>query len=851
MKNDKLGCENVHPLNGFLLIQWRSFKVMAERKMNRRFFLKAAGSTAALAAAAPYLDLKFFKPLEAAAAAAPSEQWIHGMCSFCMFGCPIKAKVVDGRIEKIEGAPGMPIMDGKICAKGMSAIDRLYRPDRLRTPLKRVGARGEGKFKRISWEETLDEIASRMKKYREESHPEAVDFLWGCPMQTPSIDFFDYFRLVYGSPNFSHFHGDSCYSSGAIANMMAGIPPFTHVCDFEQSLYTVHIGYCPTTGSWTPGGTWTMREVSIGLKNGLELEIVDPRMEEDAAMFSWTPVRPDTDIAFAMGLLHVLIKEKLYDRAFLLNFTNAPMLVRTDNGLPLKDKDGKYVVWNPKTRKAVPMGEPGVTPSLEGAFSVDGAACKTGFQLLAERVKNFTPEKVAQITQIPQGAKRIRDIATKLGRLKPRSAVQISSVASAKQANVIQKIRTFGIVNMLLGNFDKPGGIYFLQPPLTSGGPYYMSFGTPPGKTPAKIEKPCVDFDAKHYPFGSIDLPVPDRHYSAVSEGKPYPIKMLFITSLNMFNHAAIPTRKMLTDAEFIVVCENWPCITVDWADIVIPDATYLERETVRQSTWSTYPFIASRGIVKPPEGVKPLADVLLDLGKRIGLGEYFDFTIEDWYNQQLKPLGLNIQQLKEKGPYFKYEKKYEKFPYRPDIMKPTSRSGRLEIYCTWMAEDFYGNANSPYYKNPDIDPLPHDFRTMRTNLGKDEFYLVTGKSAINAHSGSAGNRYLNEQYLCDGIGLHRIWISASRAKSLGIKDQDVVSVASDETGGKGQARVMVTEGIHPSTAFVYHQFGNHSKGLKTDLGQVGILDNDFQPHNIEPLSGGLGRCQMIVKINK
>lgn len=824
---------------------------MTERKVNRRGFLKAAGATAALAASAPFLDLNFLSPLEATASEKPTEKWVYGMCSFCMFGCPIKAKVVDGRIEAIEGVADMPIMEGKICAKGMSAIDRLYRPDRLRTPLKRVGKRGEGKFKRISWDEAIEEIASRMKKYRDEGHPEAIDFLWGCPMQTPSIDFFDYFRQVVGSPNFSHFHGDSCYSSGVVGNMMAGIPPFTHVCDFERALYTVHIGYCPTTGSWTPGGTWTMREVSIGLKNGLEMEIVDPRMEEDGAMFNWTPVRPDTDIAFAMGLIHVLIKEKLYDRTFLLNYTNAPMLIRKDNGLPLKDAGGKYVVWNPRIKKAVTMGEPGVVPSLEGTFSVNGVACKTGFQLLTERVKSYTPETVAKITQIPQGAKRIRDIATKLGRLKPRSSVQMSSVAAAKQANVIQKIRSFGIINMLLGNFDKPGGIYFLQPALTSGGPYYMSFGTPPGKTPPKIEKPCVDFDPKLYPFGSIDLPVPDRHYSAVSEGKPYPIKMLFITSVNMFNHPVIETRKMLTDAEFIVVCENWPCMTVDWADIVLPDATYLERETVRQSTWSTYPFIASRGIVKPPEGVMPLAEALLAVGKRMGLGEYFDFTIEEWYNYQLKPLGLSIQQLKDKGAYFKYDKQYEKFPYQSSPYKPTSRSGRLEIYCTWMAEDYYFNADSPYYKNQDIDPLPHDFRTLPTKLAKDEFYLVTGKSAINAHSGSAGNRYLNEQYLCDGIGLHRIWISANRAKLMGIKDQDIVSVDSAVTGGKGQARVMVTEGIHPTTAFVYHQFGNHSKGLKTDLGQVGILDNDFQPHNVEPLSGGLGRCQMIVKIHK
>jgi thiosulfate reductase/polysulfide reductase chain A len=819
--------------------------------LSRRKFLKASGAGAALLASAPYLDLMALTPSEASASTGPDGIWVHGMCSFCMFGCPIRAKVVDGKIERIEGNKDMPILEGKICAKGISAVDRLYRPDRLKTPLKRIGKRGEGKFKRISWEEALTEIAAHMKKYRDDGHPEAVAFLWGCPMQTPSIDFFDYFRQVYGSPNFSHFHGDSCYSSGAVANMMTGIPPFSTMCDFSESKYTVHVGYCPTTGSWTPGGTWTMRDVAKGLKQGLELEIVDPRMEEDGAMFNWTPVRPDTDIAFAMGLIQVLIKEVLYDVEFVSKYTNGPVLIRTDTGLPAKDGEGKYLAWDLNAKKPVPHDSSGIKAAILGTYTVDGVKCRTALDLLRERVEEFTPEKVARICEIPQGPEKIREIARKLGNNKPRSCVQISSVAAAKQANVIQKLRAFGIVNALLGNLDKPGGIYFLQPPI-SGGPYYMSFGEPLGKTPPKIEVPNVDYDPVEYPFGSIDLPVPSRYYSAVSEGKPYPIKMLFITSVNMFNHAAEPTRKMLTDAEFTVVCENWPTITVDWADIVLPDATYLERETVRQSTWSTYPFIANRGIVKPPEGVRPLAEVCLEIGKRLGLGEYFDFTMEQWYNKQLEQFGIDIDHLKKNGPYYKFDKQYEKFPYKSDPWKITSRSGKIEIYSSWLGEDFYLNEKSPYFKNPDVDPLPHDFRTMRRDLADDEFYLVTGKSAINAHSSSAGNRYLNERYVSEGIGLHRVWISAQRASGLGIKDGDTISIESKVTGAKGQVTVKVTEAIHPTTAFMYHQFCASSKGIETDIGPlVGIMDNDFQPHNEEPLSGGLGRCQMIVKLNK
>ena len=234
-----------------------------------------------------------------------------------------------------------------------------------------------------------------------------------------------------------------------------------------------------------------------------------------------------------------------------------------------------------------------------------------------------------------------------------------------------------------------------------------------------------------------------------------------------------------------------------------------------------------------------------------MGLAEYFDFTIEEWYDKQLEPLGIDIKHLKEKGPYYKYAKEYGKFPYQPKPYKPTSRSGKLEIYSLWLAEDFYRNPGSPYKNQDAVDPLPHDVRTMKRNLRSNEFYLVTGKSAINAHSGSAGNRYLNEDYLGDGIGLHKIWLPAQKAKEIGIENNDTVWVESDVTGARSKAVAKVTEGIHPTTAFVYHQFGAASRAIPTEIGSVGLFDNDFQPHNEEPLSGGLGRCQMIVKISK
>ena len=154
--------------------------------------------------------------------------------------------------------------------------------------------------------------------------------------------------------------------------MMTGIPPFSFACDFSEAKYAVHVGYCPTTGSWTPGGTWTMREVAQGLKKGLELEIVDPRMEEDGAMFNWTPIRPDTDIAFALGLINVLLKEKLFDHDFVSKYTNGSILIRSDTGLPLKDEKGSYLAWDVTKEKVVPQETAGITPALYGSYRRSG-----------------------------------------------------------------------------------------------------------------------------------------------------------------------------------------------------------------------------------------------------------------------------------------------------------------------------------------------------------------------------------------------------------------------------------------------------------------------------------------------
>ncbi|MBN2125506.1 MAG: molybdopterin-dependent oxidoreductase, partial [Deltaproteobacteria bacterium] len=520
--------------------------------VSRREFMKIGGMAAGGAmASAGCLRLNGLKPAETKD---EKGEWKHTACAMCLM-CPLQAKVKKGKIVDVRGEDILP-WDGKVCAKAYGGIwGRVYASDRILHPLKRVGKRGEGKFVRCSWEEVIDAVSAKIKEYTDDGHPERFETWWGCPVQTDNMYFLHYFARITGTA-ISYMHGQICFGdhSAEKAISFGGNhvgPLMLGAADYMNTKYAVIAAQNFPGTAFAPGtvfGSAAFYQLFLKAKErGFQYTTVDPKLGDSAAMADdWLPVKPGSDAAFALGVAHVLIKERLFDEEFLLKFTNAPQLIRTDNGVPMKDGKGRYLVWDAGTRKAVPQDKAGkgagATLGLGGTFSVDGVACKTAFQLFAEEAAKFPPDRAAKVCEIPFTGARIEEIARRLGKNRP-AVLFYPGFTTGRYSNWFQVLRTYSAVNMLLGNFEKPGGWYFPK--------HGFSGGTGWPEPPEVPEYPRPDLKVVSAPWGnkmSIEAldkapcytspkefhpatqALPWEHFDAIKDGR---VRALFSTAEN------------------------------------------------------------------------------------------------------------------------------------------------------------------------------------------------------------------------------------------------------------------------------------------------------------------------------
>jgi thiosulfate reductase/polysulfide reductase chain A len=241
----------------------------------------------------------------------------------------------------------------------------------------------------------------------------------------------------------------------------------------------------------------------------------------------------------------------------------------------------------------------------------------------------------------------------------------------------------------------------------------------------------------------------------------------------------------------------------------------------------------------------RDVSDIYIGLAEKLGLGEYFNFTKEEWFNTQLKPLGIDLNYLKKHGVYYELtESNFHKFPYN---VRPETPTGRLEIYSTLPSIlELFRKTGDPH-----ADPLP-DYIPLEIGDPKtdNEFYLLSAKCAILQKSTSQYNAYLMEDHI-DEIGLNKLWINADIAYKLGIKDDDLVKIWSEETGAEALIRVKAIEGIHPSSVFAFTGFGHKSNAMTIRKGREGINVNEFVPDHIELVSGAAATQEALIKIER
>ena len=283
--------------------------------LSRRDFFKLGAAAAAAVALGNILPLKVANAARAAGLLnAEGNGYIPSMCEMCVWRCGLLAKVEDGRVVKLEGNPDHPHSNGKLCPRGQSGLMNTYDPDRVLTPLIRVGGRGEGLFRKASWEEALDLVARNMLDIKQKYGPEAM--LFSSTHNLSQVQFENLLN-AFGSPNYGT-QRSLCFNAMIVSNLMTyGMEEPNR--NYDKLKYIILTGRNLMEAISTSETT----ALSKAIDRGVKVVYLDPRFTKTAAKATeWLPIRPGTDLAFHLALHNVIIKERLYNAQFVSNNTD-------------------------------------------------------------------------------------------------------------------------------------------------------------------------------------------------------------------------------------------------------------------------------------------------------------------------------------------------------------------------------------------------------------------------------------------------------------------------------------------------------------------------------------------------
>ncbi len=622
-----------------------------------------------------------------AATAAKSTEIKTTTCYMCACRCGIRVHLRAGEVRYIEGNPEHPLNKGVICAKGASGIMKQYSPARLTRPLKRKAnaQRGEAQFEAISWEEAFTLMTERLARIRS-TDPKKFAFFTGRDQMQALTGLF---ARQFGTPNYAA-HGGFCsvnMAAGMIYTIGGSFWEFGGP-DLDRAKLFVMIG----TAEDHHSNPLKMAISKFKRRGGRFISINPVRTGYSAIADEWVPIRPGTDGALLLALTHEIIQTGLYDRPFIARYTNAGYLIDMDpesqrHGLPVRSgEDPRHgnpyfehdeLWWDRERNIPVVNHSPDSDPALAGEFTLpDGKPVTPAFQLLMDRVKQYTPEWAAEITGI--SAETIRRLAREMGVTARDQKIELpipwtdswgvehetvtgNPVAFhamrglAAHSNGFQTIRSLAILMSLLGTIDRPGGFRHKAPfpraiPPTAKPPNSpdavkpdtpldgLVLGWPAGPDDLFVDKEGRPVRIDKAFSWEYPLAVHGMMHSVITNawrGDPYPIDTLMIFMANMAWNSTMNTvevRKMLNDRDeqgeykipFLIVCDAFESEMTAFADLVLPDTTYLERHDVmsmldRPISEFEGPCDSVRVPVVPPKGeCKPFQDVLIELATRL-----------------------------------------------------------------------------------------------------------------------------------------------------------------------------------------------------------------------------------------
>jgi len=855
-----------------------------------------------------------------------AQQVKHTTCYMCACRCGIKVTLEAGKLRFIQGNPNHPVNRGVLCAKGNAGITKQISRAKLSTPMRRrPGAeRGTGELEPVSWDEALALLTERLRRIRE-TDPRRLAFFTGRDQMQALTGLW---AQQFGTINWAA-HGGFCSVNMAAAGLYTLGHSFWEFGDpdWDRTRYFLLWGVAEDHAS---------NPIKLGLdklkKRGGKFVAINPvRTGYQAIADEWIPIRPGTDGLLALAMVHVLLARERFDWEYLVRYTNAAWAVvctpgEKGDGLVARDDEGRPLAFDLVREQWVDATLPGIAPALFGAWTApDGRPVKTAMTLIAERYlgQEYSPERVAPQCGVP--AETIERLALEMAHIAFEEAIEVpcrwtdwagrvhesftgrpvsmhAMRGVSAHSNGFQTCRALHLLQVLLGTIDVPGGHRAKAP--------YPKHVPPPIK-PARETVPGQPLTAPPlgFPTGPEDLVIDgegralriDKAYSweaplaahgmmhmvitnAVA-GDPYPIDTLLLFMANMAWNSSMNTasvREMLTAKDaggehklpFLVVVDAFHSEMVDFADLVLPDTTYLERHDCislldRPISEPDAVCDAIRApVLAPDRDVRPWQEVMVELACRLGFPAFVNEDgspryagYQEFITRFERAPGIGFlagwrghggtdalrgdpnpaqweayqanecffrHELPESMRFYRFANR-EYLDFARDAGFNTSAEPIvMELYSETLqrfrlaGQGLYDGPQPPDEADRErlvryFDPLPFWYLPleMRDGAGEFELHAITQRPMMMYHSWDSQNAWLRQI-----LAHNHLYMNRRTGERLGVADGSWVWVES--RNGEIRAQVRLMEGCEEHTVWTWNAIGKArgTWGLDTDANE-------------------------------
>ena len=520
------------------------------------------------------------------AVSAPGKRTVYSMCGMCAVRCPMEVTVEDGRATWLQGNENDKAIGASLCAKGAAGLAFEADDQRPQTPLIRTGPRGSGQWRRASWDEALDHIADKLKATIERHGARAIAL---SDRAGPFTDLTRTFLKALGSPNYVN-HDATC--GGNVHNAARSIYGFSHaalVPDFSRVKHIVLYGRNIVESLMVK----EVKAFMAALGAGMRCTYVDPRASATAAKATrFWQVRPNSDYALNLALIHEVLRQKAYDEDFVERFVS-------------------------------------------------------GMDVLREAVKDTTPDWQEAHTGVP--ARELREFVAEIAGQVPQ-VIFNPGWMTARHKQSFYVSRTALILNALMGNLETPGGYIIAKPPEAYGRKSLKSLAA---RAPA-VTEPRVDGAGTTHPTWDPAIGMLHPFFAAMQTAQPYAIGAYIAYRHDPLT--AMPDAEALKQAmdklDLLVSIDVRYSETGWYSDVILPESTYLERANILAGMPGPVPLFMMRDQALAPRfDSRPAWWIFREILRRMGKMEALDFeTIEEIWNYQLEGTGVTVAEMRESG---------------------------------------------------------------------------------------------------------------------------------------------------------------------------------------------------------